>query len=99
MKTRQGKNLQSLYKELIPLPNVFVQDIPQEAETTGNVCPASSLLHAYTYIYCRQHKVVLSTCQDAFLEKKCSSITFTMTYRTKINNDCIQITVTYSKHT
>lgn len=53
VKTRQGKNLQSLCKELIPLPNVFVQDIPQEAETTGNVCPASSLLHACTYIYSR----------------------------------------------
>lgn len=54
VKTRQGKNLQSLFKELIPLPNVFVQDIPQEAETTGNVCPASRLLHACTYIYCRR---------------------------------------------
>lgn len=26
---------------------MFAQDIPQEAETTGNVCPAFSLLHAY----------------------------------------------------
>lgn len=75
----------------MPSPNVFVQDIPQEAGTTGNVCAASNLLHAYTYIDCRQHKVLILTCQDAFLE--------TITYITKINNDCRQITVTYSKHT
>lgn len=30
---------------------VFAQDIPQEAETTGNVCPASNLFHAYMHAY------------------------------------------------
>lgn len=30
---------------------MFAQDIPQEAETTGNVCPASSPFHAYIHIY------------------------------------------------
>lgn len=36
-------------KKLIVRPVVFAQDIPQEAETTGNVCPASSLFHAYMH--------------------------------------------------
>lgn len=46
MKTNEGKRLKIPGKALISWPLVFAQDIPQEAETTGNVCPALSLLHA-----------------------------------------------------
>lgn len=42
-----GKEPQIPGKELIPWPMVFAQDIPQEAETTGNVCPASRPFHAH----------------------------------------------------
>lgn len=35
----------------MPWPIVFAQDIPQEAETTGNVCPAPGLFHAYMHTY------------------------------------------------
>lgn len=37
---------------------VFAQDIPQEAETTGNVCPASTLFYAYIHLYTHIYSMV-----------------------------------------
>lgn len=70
VKTNEGKKLKIPGKELISWPLVFAQDIPQEAETTGNVCPALSLLyalihtihahfkHSTVYLYVRMHALI-----------------------------------------
>lgn len=51
-------------------PAVFAQDIPQEAETTGNVCPAFCLHHASTctiHTRIRMQHSLFSQCVCAFM--------------------------------
>lgn len=56
VRTRGGSQNESLVRSSVG-PIMFAQDIPQEALTTGNVCPASSLFHACKHAAIHAHSM------------------------------------------